>query len=98
MRFADHGAEAVFRIQWVPHFPIAQMLADQLQQLILDVFMNNQPRGGRAVLAHVPESASRHILGNLFQIFAVIHHHGGVFTPQFQHHALEVRLGRVLEE
>ncbi|MNI40759.1 hypothetical protein D3C73_949940 [compost metagenome] len=92
VRLADHGAEAVVRIQRITQFPVLEVLGDQAEQVVLDVLVHDQARGRRAVLAHVPESTRSDELRYFIEVLAIVHHHGRVLAAQFQHHALEVGL------
>jgi hypothetical protein len=71
---------------------------DALQQLVLDALLHDQPRRGRAVLAHVPEGTVDDMGGDAIQVFGVVQHHGGVLAAHFKGDFLEVRLGGVAQE
>ena len=98
MRRADQRAEAITRIQRVAHAPLAELRADAFEQRLVDLGMDDQPRGRRAVLTHVPERAVDHVLRHQVEVLDIVHHHRRVLAAALQYHPLEVGLGGVLEE
>ncbi|MNM58390.1 hypothetical protein D3C81_696210 [compost metagenome] len=98
VRLADHGAQAVVRVQRVAQLPVLQVLGDQAQQLVLHILVHDQARRRGAVFAHVPERTGGDELGHFVQVFAVVHDHGRVLATQLQDDALEVGLGGILQE
>lgn len=60
--------------------------------------MNDHSQRRRAILAHVPEGAVDHVLGDYIQILDVVHHNRSILAAQFQHDTLEVGFSGILEE
>ncbi|MNE70468.1 hypothetical protein D3C80_1662590 [compost metagenome] len=90
MSCANHRPQTIFRVEWITHLPISQVNLNTPQQIVLDIGMNDQARGCRAVFAHVPEGAIHHVLRNKIDVFDIVHHNCGIFTSALQNDTLQV--------
>ena len=98
MLAVDQASQIVRRIQRVAHPPVAHPRQYLRHELLAHILMDNQPRGGGTILAHVPEGAIHQMFGDQVKILGVIHDDGRVLAATFQNHLLQIGIRRIAKK
>ena len=95
----DERADARRRVQRVADDPLALDVGDEpVEDLVAARLVDDQPRPGRAVLAHVPEDRVGRVGDEVVEVADVGHDDLRRLAAELEHDPLEVRLGGVVQE
>ncbi len=98
MLCVDQCAKVVRWVQRIANPHLAGPRNDPLHQRRFHARLHNQTRGGRAILAHIPERCIDDMASNRVEILGIIQDHGRVLAATFQHDLFQVTICRIAQE